>query len=70
MNAKPRVAVLPSERLFALPPCSHGSVTDSELQALGLERSTVIDFSASTNPLGPSPRANRYSGGIDEGRRL
>lgn len=33
----------------------HGSITTRELQALGLTPGTVIDFSASTNPLGPSP---------------
>ena len=33
----------------------HGSIRPSELRALGLEPSEVVDFSASISPLGPPP---------------
>ena len=33
----------------------HGSIRPSELRALGLEPSQVVDFSASISPLGPPP---------------
>lgn len=48
--------VQPRPELRALEPCPHGSVSDAELAAASLERADVLDFSASCNPLGPSPR--------------
>jgi histidinol-phosphate aminotransferase len=35
----------------------HGGLRADELRAYGLDPDAVLDFSASTNPLGPSPRA-------------
>src|SRR5256714_1850577 len=56
----------------ALPTCLHGGIGDAELRALGLRRADVLDFSASTNPLGPSPRVaeelTRLAAGGDLGR--
>ena len=49
-------------------PCPHGSIADAELLELGLERSAVIDFSASTNPLGPSPRVGEALATLAVGR--
>jgi histidinol-phosphate aminotransferase len=66
-NVRPFVP-LPSPRVRALAPCPHGSVTDAELRALGLERPGVIDFSASTNPLGPSPHARQVLAELAIGR--
>jgi histidinol-phosphate aminotransferase len=40
----------------AVTACLHGGIGDAELRVLGLRRADVLDFSASTNPLGPSPR--------------
>ncbi|HVC33523.1 MAG TPA: histidinol-phosphate transaminase [Chloroflexota bacterium] len=40
-----------------LAPVHHGSITDPELDALGLTRDQVIDFSVNTHPFGPSPTA-------------
>ncbi|MDO8530772.1 MAG: histidinol-phosphate transaminase [Dehalococcoidia bacterium] len=34
----------------------HGGLRDAEARALGLDPAEVLDFSASVNPLGPSPR--------------
>ena len=36
---------------------AHGGLNPAELQSLGLRPEDVTDFSASVNPLGPSPRA-------------
>lgn len=36
---------------------THGGINASEIEALGLRVEDVLDFSASINPLGPSPRA-------------
>ena len=63
-----RTPVPPSPRLRNLVPCPHGSVTDGELQALGFDRSAVIDFSASTNPLGPSPHVRQALAALEIGR--
>jgi threonine-phosphate decarboxylase len=35
---------------------THGSVTDRELAALGLERADVLDLSSNLHPAGPDPR--------------
>ena len=61
-------AVPPSPRLRDTALCPHGSITDGELQALGLDRSQVIDFSASTNPLGPSPQVQQALATLEIGR--
>ena len=37
-------------------PCPHGVVDPVELEALGLDKEEVLDFSVNSNPLGPSPR--------------
>jgi histidinol-phosphate aminotransferase len=50
------VRVLPSPRVVGLAACPHGSVSDAEVRSLGLEPASVLDFSASINPCGPSPR--------------
>ncbi len=41
--------------LRAIEPVVHGSVAATELAALGLRIEDVVDFSVSTNPLGPAP---------------
>ncbi len=68
MTADCRAPLPPSPRLRNLAPCPHGSITDGELQALGLDRSLVIDFSASTNPLGPSPAVRQALAAVEIGR--
>jgi histidinol-phosphate aminotransferase len=56
----------------AVPACLHGGIGDAELRALGLRRADVLDFSASTNPLGPSTRVaealTEFAAGGDLGR--
>lgn len=49
--------IRPRPHLATLAPVHHGSISDAELVVLGLRRDQVIDFSTSTNPLGPSPAA-------------
>lgn len=68
MTTDRRATVPSSPRLRDLALCPHGSVTDRELQALGLDRSAVIDFSASTNPLGPSPAVRHALATLEIGR--
>lgn len=51
------MTVRPRPHLADLPPVVHGGITDAELAALGLDPADVLDFSASTNPLGPSRAA-------------
>lgn len=46
----------PRPHIPTLSPVVHGSVSDAELAAHDLQREDVLDFSASLNPLGPSPR--------------
>ncbi len=48
-------ALMPRSELHDLPPAVHGAVDLEELQRLGLDPATVLDFSANTNPYGPSP---------------
>lgn len=48
-------SVSPRPHIPAIEPCYHGSISQAELRSLGLSRREVLDFSASTNPLGPSP---------------
>lgn len=43
----------------AIPPVVHGSVSAAELAAYGLSLVDVVDFSVSTNPLGPAPSVLR-----------
>lgn len=54
--SQPRRAPAPRPHLAALPACAHGSICEAELLAHGLARERLLDFSASINPLGPSPR--------------
>jgi histidinol-phosphate aminotransferase len=68
LNCRHHANVQPSPRLRDLAPCPHGSVTDAELQALGLARGAVIDFSASTNPLGPPPGVKQALAALEVGR--
>jgi len=46
----------PRPELRGLAPCPHGSIGLAELAAYGLRPEDVVDFSVSSNPLGPSPR--------------
>jgi histidinol-phosphate aminotransferase len=48
-------ATLVRAEALALQAVVHGSVAATELSALGLAPSDVLDFSVNTNPLGPSP---------------
>jgi histidinol-phosphate aminotransferase len=54
----------------AVPACPHGGIGDAELRALGLRRADILDFSASTNPLGPSPRVAEALTGLAAGGDL
>lgn len=46
----------------------HGGLRTDELRALGLEAGEVLDFSASVNPLGPSPRVREALERLDLSR--
>lgn len=52
----PETSIPPRGHIGSIEVCPHGSIGDAELRSLGLRRDDVIDLSASTNPLGPSPR--------------
>jgi len=45
----------PRRLIRSVPPVVHGAVDVGEVQRLGLDPATVLDFSANTNPYGPSP---------------
>ena len=47
---------------------AHGSVTDRELAALGLERAAVLDLSSNLHPEGPDPRVLEAMRAADVGR--
>ena len=49
-------------------PQAHGGLRAAELRAYGLRPEQVIDFSASVNPLGASPRAVAALAGVDYSR--
>ncbi len=59
---------MPEPRVPGLRPCPHGAIGDAELAALGLTIDKVIDFSVSSNPLGPSPAAMRSLQAVDASR--
>jgi histidinol-phosphate aminotransferase len=46
----------PRQEVLGLFEVIHGSVNRTELAILGIDPATVLDFSASVNPFGPSPR--------------
>lgn len=45
----------PRPHLSTVIACPHGGIDVVELRTLGVQRDDILDFSASTNPLGPSP---------------
>jgi threonine-phosphate decarboxylase len=45
----------PRRPIMNVPPAVHGALDFGELQRLGLSPDEVLDFSANTNPYGPSP---------------
>ena len=45
----------PKPNIEKLAPGTHGGIDYSELGKLGISPETVLDFSVSTNPLGPPP---------------
>ena len=49
-------------------PQAHGGLRDAELRALGIDPTALIDFSASVNPLGASPRALAALSTVDYSR--
>lgn len=48
--------VSPRSEVAALTEAVHGAIDAAELAALGIDPRTVLDFSASISPFGPSPR--------------
>ena len=59
---------MPRPALVGLGRAPHGSVSEAELERFGLRLSDVIDFSASCNPLGPSPRVRSALLSVDVAR--
>ena len=45
----------PRQEVLALSEVAHGAINRRELEALGISPDSVLDFSASVNPFGPSP---------------
>jgi histidinol-phosphate aminotransferase len=54
----------------AVAPVAHGSVPAADLAAAGLDPASTVDFSVSTNPLGPPPRALAALAALGEGDAL
>ena len=57
----------PKPFISKLAPCTHGGIDYDELEKSGISPETVIDFSVSCNPFGPSPGVNEvlYSASIE-----
>ena len=55
----------PRPELLEIEPVVHGSASADELAAFGLTPEDVLDFSVSTNPLGPSPAVLEAIGATD-----
>ena len=58
----------PRDTLIEAAPVVHGGLDQAELERLGLRAGDVLDFSVSTNPLGPSPAALAAARAADLGR--
>ena len=48
--------ISPRPEVLALSEAVHGAVNDAELADRGIDPRTILDFSASINPFGPSPK--------------
>ena len=60
--------VEPRRHLAALRPAFHGGISAAEAAAYGRSIDQILDFSVSTNPLGPSPQALAALQRIDPAR--
>ncbi len=54
----------PRRPIMSVPPVVHGAVDLAELRGLGLDPDDVLDFSANTNPYGPSPALGPALAGV------
>jgi len=62
------MSVEPKPHILAVPLVTHGSVTGSELRQLGFSAQEVLDFSVSTNPLGPPAAVREALASLDVAR--
>jgi histidinol-phosphate aminotransferase len=60
--------IQPRPSLTSLAPVVHGGLDPLELERLGLSSEQLIDFSVSTNPLGPAPAALAAARAAELGR--
>lgn len=51
------MSLVPRAEIAALCEAIHGAVNASELESLGIDPGTIVDFSVNVNPFGPSPKA-------------
>ena len=56
--------ISPRPELLAVSEAVHGSIDHAELRDCGIDPRTVLDFSASVNPFGPSPHALSAMAGV------
>ena len=49
------MSIKPRNELLSLSEAVHGSIDESELERLGLEPKSILDFSSNVNPFAPSP---------------
>ena len=49
--------ISPRPEVLALSEAVHGAVNEAELADRGIDPRTILDFSASINPFGPSPQS-------------
>jgi histidinol-phosphate aminotransferase len=60
--------IQPRQSLANLAPVVHGGLDQTELERLGLQGDDLLDFSVSTNPLGPAPAALAAARAAEMGR--
>ena len=54
----------PRHEIAATPPAHHGALDYAELEQLGLDPDTILDFSVNSNPYGPAPLVRQAIAGV------
>lgn len=62
------MVIRPNLTVERFTPEVHGGIDEAELEGLGLQGKTILDFSVSVNPFGPSPRVREALAQIDIAR--
>lgn len=62
------MAIRPKSEVERFTPDVHGGMDEVELERLGLQGRTILDFSANINPFGPSPKVREVLTQVDVAR--